>query len=104
MKRTFYQVTGRGALAIDHPATGDSKSYRPGAIFQEHPLNVSVVRALRVKRVRQLSEREADSIRAMQAAKRAQVTKGPPPKTVKATNFNTTPIIILDDEAPSADA
>jgi len=106
MRRNFYQVVGRGALAIDHPATGDCKSYRPGTIFEESPLNASVVRAVRTKRVRLLTLREADSLRAMQAAKRAQVTKGPPPKTVKtrAPMSAPDPIVILDDEAPERGA
>lgn len=101
MRRNFYQVVGRGALAVDHPTTGDCKSYRPGAIFEESPLNPSVVRAIRTKRVRTLSAREATSLRAMQAAKRAQVVSGPPPKTVKTKkSVVADPIVILDDDAP----
>jgi len=101
MRRNFYQVVGRGALAVDHPTTGDCKSYRPGTIFEESPLNPCVVRAVRTKRVRLLTAREADSLRAMQAAKRAQVVKGPPPKTVKTkTAVAPDPIVILDGEAP----
>ena len=101
MRRNYYQVTGRRALAVDHPATGDTKSHRPGAIFEESPLNPCVVRALRSKQVRELSTREATSLRAMQAAQRAKVTAGPPPATAKTRSPFTAPdpIVILDDEA-----
>ena len=102
MRRNFYQVTGRSALTVDHPATSDTKSYRPGAIFEESPLNPSVVRAMRTNGVRMLTAREAKSLRAMQQAKRAQIKKGPPPASVKtrAPVAAPTPIVILDDEAP----
>jgi len=104
MKRTFYQVVGTGSLSIDHPAKNDTKAYRPGAIFEESPLNKSVVRAIRAKRVRELSQREVDSLRAMQAAKRQQSMKAgqAPVKPATPALAPATPIIILDDEAPGS--
>jgi hypothetical protein len=87
---------------IDHPASNDSKSYRPGTIFEESPLNASVVRGLRAKRLREVSGREASSLRAMQAAKRAQVVKpGAPPATVKTNPPIKTPTPVpVDGGAP----
>jgi hypothetical protein len=92
MKREFFQVVGRGPLNIDHP-NGKAVAYRPGQLFEESPLNKSVARGLRAKRLRKLSQREADSLKAMQAAKRAGAVTPTPglPKTVKPTPKTTAP-------------
>jgi hypothetical protein len=70
MRREYFQVVGRGPLNIDHPS-GKAVAYRPGQIFEESPLNKSVARGLRIKRLRKLAAREADGIKAMLASKRA---------------------------------
>jgi hypothetical protein len=69
MRREYYQVVGRGPWNIDHP-NGNATAYRPGQTFEESPLNKSVIRGLRTKRLRKLSEREAKSLAALQASKR----------------------------------
>jgi len=104
MRRSFFQVTGTGSLCVDH-AGGESIAHRPGEIFEESPLNKSVVRALRTKRVRELDPREVRGLRmaAQAKAERAKVTAGPPPASVKtaskARQPKDDPIVILPDES-----
>lgn len=63
MRTQYYQVTGRGPLAIDYPG-GEAKAHRPGQIIGPlAPTNRGVVRGLRVNRLRKLSEREANGLR-----------------------------------------
>lgn len=85
MRRDYYQVVGRGPWNIDHP-NGKAIAYRPGNIFEESPLNRSVVRGLRTARLRKMSEREGAALKALAASKRAgPVTPTPtPPKPPKA--------------------
>lgn len=92
MKREYFQVVGRGPWNIDHP-NGKAVAYRPGQIFEESPLNKSVARGLRTKRLRKLSGREAEALKAMFAAKRAGAVTPKPglPKTVKPVAKPTAP-------------
>jgi hypothetical protein len=81
---TFYQVVGHGPCMIDLPI-GDSIAYRPGQIFKAHPTNASVQRATRAGRLRQLSDREAGSLKNAETvrAKIAAGTYKPAAKQVK---------------------
>ena len=80
MRRDYYQVVGRGPWTIDHP-NGVSTAYRPGNTFEESALNKGVVRGLRTKRLRKLSDREAKALKALAATKRAvPVAEKPEPK------------------------
>lgn len=87
MRAEFYQVIGTGPCPVDYP-DGNAISHRPGEIIQASPTNKSVIRALRTKRLRQLSEREAKALRASQTVSAVKPTAGPPP--VKPTAKPTT--------------
>jgi hypothetical protein len=69
MRRAYYQVVGRGPWNIDHP-NGVATAYRPGQTFEESPLNRSVVRGLRTRRLRKLDAREARHLTALAESKR----------------------------------
>ena len=96
MRRSYYQVVGRGPWNIDHP-NGNAVAYRPGMTFEESPLNKSVVRGIRTRRLRELDPREVTGLKNLLASKRAgAVTPKPglptpppaapkPPKPPKST-------------------
>lgn len=69
MKSRFYQVGKIGPWTVDHP-DGRSINHRPGEVFEAKPANRSVVRGLRQKRLREMTDRE---VRALQAAKDAKI-------------------------------
>lgn len=102
MKRSYFQVTGRGSWCIDHP-NGDSVAYRPGDVFEESPLNRSVQRGIRTKRIRELSIREARHRRMMATKPKAVKPKaGPPPSSVKTKPKDESPIVVLDERSESS--
>ena len=68
---SFYQVVGSGPWMIDYP-TGNSISHRPGNIIEARATNSGVVRGLRKKRLRELTEREQGALKASKAAKAVQ--------------------------------
>ena len=104
MKREYFQVVGRGPLNIDHP-NGQATAYRPGQIFEESALNKSVARGMRVKRLRKLSSREAESIKAMVASKRAGVVTPKPglpkPRHSSKPQLAPTPVTPSSTSVPS---
>lgn len=104
MRREYFQVVGRNPWNIDHP-TGMAVAYRPGQIFEESPLNKSVARGVRTKRLRKLSAREAGSIKAMLAVQRAGAVTpkpGPPkPSRTKTAKPAPTPVTPSRGPAPS---
>ncbi len=104
MKRSFFQVVGRGSLCIDS-AGGKSVAYRPGDVFEESPLNKSVARGLRVKRLRELDAREVRALRmaAEVAAKRKAAAAAMPAPVVKAKKPADEPIIVLPDVLPPSE-
>ena len=79
MRTQFYQVVGSGAFTVDYP-TGATIAHRARAIFEAHPTNKSVVRGIRTRRLRELSQREGDAMRshaAHRAATAAAATATP---------------------------
>jgi len=102
MRTQYYQVTGRGPWMVDFPG-GVTKAHRPGQIFEASPSNKGVVRGLRAKRLRQLSDREANALRATKVATAVKPRPLPAPKKTpspkpKPARADDTPIAILDDE------
>lgn len=98
MRREYYQVVGSGPWVIDH-RNGDSKAYTPGMLFEESPLNPSVVRGLRTKRLRQCSVREANARRLHAQPVVAQPKPGLPkakskPKSAPAAP----PLVVIEDD------
>jgi len=99
MRTQYYQVTGRGPLAIDYPG-GVAKAHRPGeTIGPISPSNKGVQRGLRAKRLRKLSKREADALRAHATV----VTPKPLAAQPAPTSFrDDTPVVIVDDQPPAS--
>ena len=103
MRRSFFQVTGRGSWLIDHP-NGNSVAYRPGDTFEESPLNRSVQRGLRTKRLREMDPREVKHLKALKAQPQpAAVKSGPPPASVRTKSPSEAPIVVLDDQPDPAE-
>ena len=99
MRTQYYQVTGRGPWMVDFPG-GVTTAHRPGQIFEASPSNNGVVRGLRAKRLRKLSDRETNALRATKLAtivktKPAPALKKSPPPKPRADD---TPIAIRPDE------
>lgn len=90
MRMQYYQVTGRGPWTIDYPG-GETKAHRPGdTVGPVSPSNKGVVRGLRSKRLRQMSEREAKALRASATI-----------ATLKPlSSRDDVPIVIVPDEPP----
>jgi len=88
MKPKYYQVVGSGPLTVDYP-NGTSVAHRPGDTFRAVPTNRCVVRALRVKRVREMSPREQRALEAHRNLEIGVVKPGLP--------SSNTPIVILDE-------
>ncbi|HUV10000.1 MAG TPA: hypothetical protein VMX12_03415 [Acidimicrobiia bacterium] len=101
MRTQFYQVVGSGAFTVDYP-TGITIAHRARAFFEAHPTNKSVVRGIRTRRLRALSQRESDAMRS-HAEMRAQMAAAPaaaPPKpaVVKSRPMrDDEPIVVLPD-------
>lgn len=99
MRTQFYQVTGAQAFTVDYP-NGQSIAHRPRQTFEAHPTNKSVVRGLRTKRIRQLSERETNAMRS-HAAARAGMAAAAKTKAVAAQAMRPSggeePIVLLPD-------
>lgn len=98
MRNHYYQVTGRGPLAIDYPG-GKTTAHRPGQIIGPiSPTNNGIQRGLRTKRLRALSDREAKALR-----NHAAVAVTTPLAAPSAPAFNPDiPVVIVDDEPPKA--
>jgi len=105
MRTQYYQVTGRGPWMVDFPG-GVTKAHRPGQIFEASPSNKGVVRGLRAKRLRKLSDREANALRATKQATVVKPKPAPAPKKTsparptRAARPDDTPIVITDDDEP----
>ena len=101
MRTQYYQVTGRGPLAVDYPG-GVAKAHRPGeTIGPISPANRSIQRGLRAKRLRKLSDREANALRSHASAS----VVAPKPLTQQPAPFvdrDDTPIVIVDDQPPAS--
>ena len=105
MRTQFYQVTGAGAFTVDYP-TGNTIAHRAKAIFEAHPTNKSVVRGLRTRRIRTLSQRESDAMRShakaradLAAKPAAKASAKPAAKTRSAPRADPgdEPIVVLPD-------
>lgn len=78
MRAEFYQVIGTGPCQIDYP-NGNAVSHWPGDLVEASPTNKSVIRALRVKRLRQVSPREAEALRMAKSISLVKPKAGSPP-------------------------
>jgi hypothetical protein len=99
MRTQYYQVTGRGPWTIDYPG-GDTKAHRPGQIVGPiAPTNKGVVRGLRSKRLRKLSDREANALRnAAQVASLKPLAAAETKAKSAPVYRDETPIVIVDDQ------